>query len=106
VAYVHGRVFRPKEKLKMPSFTAKHYEAIANLLHDKRKQVQAPIGLGPNDKPWDSSMQAAHAEQMKRDLEQINDITLSFCKLLQADNPKFKQMQFIAACNRDLVENG
>jgi hypothetical protein len=81
-----------KEKFKMPSFTAKHYQAIADLMHQERKKaIDMPELVG-------------NGITRNVRLEQINAITLSFCKLFQADNPKFKQMTFIAACNRDLVE--
>jgi hypothetical protein len=96
VAYVHGRVFRPKEKLKMPSFTAKHYQAIADVIHKERVKIKT-TNLHRDGEP-DAITENA--------LLQTNAFTLAMAKLFEQDNPKFKQMQFIAACNRDLVENG
>lgn len=81
-----------KQETHVPSFTAKHYQAIAEQMHAERKKA-----IAADDFIGNGVIRNAR-------LEQINSITLAFCKLLQADNPKFKQMTFIAACNRDLVE--
>lgn len=75
----------------MPSFTAKHYTAIADLMHKERKAIREAAAKIP------------HGNEGLL-LEQTNVITLALSKLFAKDNPKFKEMTFIAACNRDLVE--
>lgn len=79
-----------KEK-PVPSFTQKHYQAIANVIHKERQAIRA------------AAQKIPHSNEGLL-LEQTNVITLAMSKLFQEDNPKFKQMTFIAACNRDLVE--
>lgn len=76
----------------MPSFTQKHYQAIADVVQAERKKA-----IDKEDFVGNGVIRNAR-------LEQINTITLAMCKLFQEDNPKFKQMTFIAACNRDLIE--
>jgi hypothetical protein len=75
----------------MPSFTAKHYQAVADVIHQERKAIREAAEKIPH--PNEGLL-----------LKQTNVITLAMSKLFEKDNPKFKQMQFIAACNRDLVE--
>jgi hypothetical protein len=75
----------------MPSFTAKHYQAIADVIYKERKAIR------------DAAQKIPHNNEGLL-LEQTNIFTLAMSKLFENDNPKFKQMQFIAACNRDLVE--
>jgi hypothetical protein len=77
---------------RTPMFTQKHYELIAAVMHKERKKaIDQPEQVGDN-----------FTRNMR--LEQVNTITLALCELFQKDNPKFKQFQFIAACNKDLVE--
>ena len=79
----------------MPSFTTKHYDAVARVQYEARK---AAMSSDPVSRISDNNL------TLNARLEQINEITLSLCKMFERDNPKFKQMMFIAACNRDLVE--
>ena len=60
------------------AFTQKHYIAIAEVLHQKRKEITA----APQ-----SSFGEADAKAVK--LEATNDVTLALCKLFKDDNPKF-----------------
>lgn len=80
-----------KQETQVPSFTAKHYQMIADLMHKERKAIREAAAKIP------------HGNEGLL-LEQTNVITLALSKLFAKDNPKFKEMTFIAACNRDLVE--
>lgn len=91
--FVHGIQFIPRRK-HVPSFTAKHYQAIADVIHQQRVKIKT-TNLHRDGEP-DAITENA--------LTQTNAFTLAMAKLFENDNPKFKQMQFIAACNRDLVE--
>jgi len=74
-------------------FTQKHYIAIADLIHERRKEIKLVPPSGEDD-----------AERMELRIEAVNEITLDLVKLFKADNPKFKEFTFIEACNRDLKE--
>jgi hypothetical protein len=71
------------------AFTQKHYEALADVIHEQRVEVKAAPA-------FTDAMQ-------EHDLQLINKITLKLCKVLKQDNPRFKEFTFIAACNRDLA---
>jgi len=91
--YVHGIQNLPRRK-HVPSFTAKHYTAIADVIHTERMKIKT-INLHRDGEP-DAITENA--------LTQTNAFTLAMAKLFSEDNPKFKQMTFIAACNRDLID--
>lgn len=77
--------------IAVPSFTQKHYEAIAKMIHQKRVEAT-------------ELAKAENGTQLRHTHEVINTVTLALCKLFKEDNTKFKEMTFIAECNKDLHE--
>jgi hypothetical protein len=82
----------------MPAFTAKHYTAIADLIHGERLKLKAQLENARVRELCETMAQTEGA------IEQTNALTLAFSKLFEKDNPKFKQFTFIEACNRDLKD--
>lgn len=74
--FVHGIQFIPRRK-HVPSFTAKHYQAIADVIHNERKAIR------------EAAIKIPHANEGLL-LEQTNVFTLAMSKLFENDNPKFK----------------
>lgn len=72
-------------------FTQKHYIAIADLIHERRKEIKAQPG-------------GTMTLEGETRLLEVNTMTLAMTKLFKGDNPKFKEFTFIEACNRDLKE--
>jgi len=85
-----------------PVFTAKHYIKIADLILQKRLEAcGVDLSIARHLKIASSALPEPTPEQAAK-LEMLNSVTLGFCKLFAADNPKFKEFTFIAAANRDI----
>jgi hypothetical protein len=67
-------------------YTQKHYENLADIIQQRRQAIiQANSSL--------SNVQ----------LNVLNDLVMSLVTTFKADNSKFRELLFIARCNRDLI---
>jgi hypothetical protein len=85
----------------MPTFTQKHYVAIAKLIHARRMTVKAVPAV-----PMDASMSYQHKLDTQVRIEEVNEITNDLVKLFKADNPKFRDLIFVEACCQDMRDAG
>ena len=72
-------------------FTKKHYEQIAALLNAERRKIS-------DDQTLDKGVRAAKVAE-------LNDVVIAFVRIFDADaRGKFRELQFIGACDRDPPE--
>jgi hypothetical protein len=76
-------------------FSLQHYVNIARVIHAERIKVKAGTNV---------SGIAPDAEEIRCQLDAINAVTIALIKLFKEDNPKFRDLLFIAACNDDMRE--
>lgn len=70
-----------------PMFTKQHYEQVAGMLNAQRRRIRS------NGLITDSDRQI--------ELRALNDVVMGFVSVFKKDQPKFRELQFIGACDND-----
>ncbi len=73
-------------------FTAKHFTAIAEVIHQTRVKI----------KDRDTSQLSLFDEDQQ--LAAMGEFTHQLIQMFKKDNPKFDQFRFIEAASKDLVD--
>jgi len=74
-------------------YTQKHYESMADLIHKRRLAITA----APQ-----ATFGAADEKAVR--IDAMNQMVIDMVEMFKRDNPKFRELIFIARCNRDLTD--